>query len=468
MDQMKIIKQRVDEFVASAKAQRDNKDRNFLMENIGKEIGANLMPLMKTMADNTRLNKADFVELTTYLKSELAKVEIPMPNIVMPDIPAPIVNYTPPAIKIPDIKMPDEMNVKGWVSLMGVSLEKPLPVQMRNADGSPVDWSSISAMGGGGGRSGGNVKVTGFDASALYQAGVINGDGRLKVETNDSGGSTQIVDQLSGANWSVAVKEIFGSTITTLLNGDNRIPVSVETGVSGLTDAELRASAVPVIQVSGASWSVSAIQVTSPWVVSATDLDVRDLNVTQDELLVHQVSGSSWSVSLSTALSDVTDTIGTQQVSGAIDSTQVKLIARQTNPTAASDAASTFASSDDLGRQLVRPIQARDLIATAYATFATGTEATLLAGTAGAYNDLIYVLAANNSTAALGIDIRPSTAGSIVMHLEIPANGVVGVSTPVPIPQQATGDGTGGSWTVDLPDITGTTVSVSALFSREI
>ena len=36
------------------------------------------------------------------------------------------------------------------------------------------------------------------------------------------------------------------------------------------------------------------------------------------------------------------------------------------------------------------------------------------------------------------------------------------------IPQQATGDGTGGTWTVDLPDITGTTVSVSALFSTEI
>ena len=464
---MKIIKQRVDEFVASAKAQRDNKNRNFLMENIGKEIGANLMPLMKTMADNTRLNKEDFVELTTYLKSELAKIEIPMPNIVMPEIPTPIVNYTPPAIKIPDIKMPDEMNVKGWVSLMGVSLEKPLPVQMRNPDGSPVDWANLTAMGsggGGGGRSGGNVKVTGFDASAFYQMGIINGDGRLMVETNDSSSAgTTIVNQVSGAIWSVNVAQQDVSQLVNQVSGANWSVTATATDLD-IRDLNVTQDEVLVHQVSGSGWSVSATQVTSPWVVSATDLDVRDLNVTQDELLVHQVSGSSWSVSLSTALSDATDTIGTQQVSGAIDSSQVKLIARQTNPTAASDAASTFASSDDLGRTLTRPIQVRDLIYTAYVSVTSGTETTLIGAVAGSYLDCIAIMGSNNSDAAVSVDIRAVTAGNIVNTIRIPANGTAGWVPAVPWPQDATGN----NWTVDGPDETGRTLTFSALFSREI
>ena len=152
--------------------------------------------------------------------------------------------------------------------------------------------------------------------------------------------------------------------------------------------------------------------------------------------------------------------------SNAIASTQTKFISRTTNPTAIADGSATFGSSDDLGRQITRPVQVRDLTVTAYATFATGTEATLLAATAGSLHDLIYVLASNNSTAAIGIDIRPVLAGNIIMHLEIPAEGVVGIAAPVPIPQ--TTSDTGNAWTVDLPDVTGTTVYVSALFTREI
>ena len=47
------------------------------------------------------------------------------------------------------------------------------------------------------------------------------------------------------------------SAYSELTNADGRLRVSVETG-SGLTDNELRATAVPVSQVSGANWSVYA------------------------------------------------------------------------------------------------------------------------------------------------------------------------------------------------------------------
>lgn len=496
---LKRAKVALDNMVEKARNQRNEEDRKFLVSKIGEDLAVILVPLLEEIAVNARMSKEDISGLVNQIKTEIAKVQIEMPEIKMPDIfvPEPKVTVNVPEIKLPvfnlpEVKMPDKMEIEGWVGLMGVSLEKPLPVQLRNPDGSPFSFDNINLYSSGGSAGRGVVKISGYDSSAF--GNMLNPDGRLRVETNDSGGSTTIVDQVSGSIWSVKVTSFDTSVAATIIDssgvgysGSNPVPIS---GTVSATDLDIRdlnvgQDEILVHQVSGANWSVNvpgtvAVTQSGTWdevgindsgnsiTVDATDLDIRDLNVTQDELLVHQVSGASWSVSLSTALSDTTDTIGTQQVSGAIDSVQTKLIARQTNPAAASDTASNFATSDDLGRTLVRPVQVRDLIITAYATFATGTEATLLTGTAATYNDLIYILASNNSSVAVGIDIRPSTAGSIVMHLEIPANGVVGVSTPVPIPQQATGDGTGGTWTVDLPDVTGTTVSVSALFTREI
>lgn len=277
---------------------------------------------------------------------------------------------------------------------------------------------------------------------------LINSDDRLRVslETGGSGltdselrATAVPVSQVSGAIWSVSVNDAFRTTVTSnLINADDRLRVSLETGGSGLTDSELRATAVPVSQVSGASWSTEATQ------------------------------AGTWTVALSGALTSAVVT-GPVVADVADDgSAPVKIggIARTANPTAVAAGDSVSLSADDLGRQLTRPVQVRDLTITAYATYTTGTEATLLAATAGSLHDLIYVLASNNSTAAVGIDIRPVLAGNVVMHLEIPANGVVGVATPVPIPQSASD--TGNAWTVDLPDITGTTVYVSALFSREV
>ena len=75
-------------------------------------------------------------------------------------------------------------------------------------------------------------------------------------------------------------------------------------------------------------------------------------------------------------------------------------------------------------------------------------------------------MGANNSDVAVTVDLRSVTAGNVVMSLQIPANGTAGVSLAVPFPQS--GSDTGNNWTVDMGDITGTTVYLSALFSKEI
>lgn len=139
-------------------------------------------------------------------------------------------------------------------------------------------------------------------------------------------------------------------------------------------------------------------------------------------------------------------------------------VRNSTNTTFAADGDYQPIATDGIGRPIIRPVQTRGLLQTAYASIATGTETTLLAGAAGTYFDLVYLMGTNNSDAAVTVDIRSATAGGIQTSIRIPANGTAGVSLAVPIPQDIAAN----TWTADLPDITGTTVTLSALFSREV
>jgi hypothetical protein len=147
---------------------------------------------------------------------------------------------------------------------------------------------------------------------------------------------------------------------------------------------------------------------------------------------------------------------------------QIGGIARTANPTAVNGGQVVKSTYDDLGRQVMRPLQVRDLMATAYVSLTTGTETTFLAATAGKYFDLVYVMASNTSDVAATISLRGVTAGNILMTLRVPANGIAGISLPVPLIQQNTSDSSGNNWTVDMDDITGTTVYMSGLFTNEV
>lgn len=185
-----------------------------------------------------------------------------------------------------------------------------------------------------------------------------------------------------------------------------------------------------------------------------------------------QVSGAIWSVEVTNLLGGVLgpgeddEALRVVMATDGIASTQTKLVSRQTNPTATADGSSVFASADDLGRTLVRPVQVRDLIATAYVSITTGVETTLLAGAAGTFHDIIYLMGANQSDAAVILDVRSGTAGSVVLSLEIPPEATAGASLPVPIPQTEAAQ----AWTVQNAgsDVSGTSVDVSALFSKEV
>src|SRR3990167_9900150 len=104
-DQIKQAKEMIDQFVRDAQRKRNEDDRRFLMTNIGNEIGKTIIPLIKSISDNARLNKEDFKELVSYLKAEFSKIEMQMPDIKIPEIkvPEPKVTVNVPPIRIPDI-----------------------------------------------------------------------------------------------------------------------------------------------------------------------------------------------------------------------------------------------------------------------------------------------------------------------------------------------------------------------------
>lgn len=121
---------------------------------------------------------------------------------------------------------------------------------------------------------------------------------------------------------------------------------------------------------------------------------------------------------------------------------------------------------DKEGKPVFRPIHLRDSLQTAYVTADEVQEVELLAGSSGMYHDLIRVIAANESDAAINLDFRQTMGGTVQLSLQVPANATSGFSDIVPTPQ----DHADASWTVQnsASDNSNTVYSVTALFSKEI
>jgi hypothetical protein len=146
------------------------------------------------------------------------------------------------------------------------------------------------------------------------------------------------------------------------------------------------------------------------------------------------------------------------------DPVKIGGVARTANPTAVADADRVNASYDDLGRQVMTPYQVRDLVSSAYLVLATGTETTLLAAVAGVFLDCVQVVCANTSDAVVDVDFRSVSAGNVEFSVTVPPDATSGFIPTVPWPQGNTGN----NWTVDMADVTGTTVNISALFIRNV
>lgn len=306
--------------------------------------------------------------------------------------------------------------------------------QIGNSDGDYSNANPLPVVNVGG-AAGTSVSLVNSDGSYY------NGDNPLPVVFGAS--ATQAVNMVdsSGVAYSGTnpVPVVFGASATQAVNlvdssgvgysGSNPLPVTGPIVVSSITAS----AAASIVDSSGVQYSGS------------------------NPLPITWVSGAGNStVVVGPVASDVAD-------AGAAP-IKIGGIARQANPTAVAAGDMVSLTADDLGRPVTRPIQVRDLIKTAYVSVTSGTETTLRAGVAGAFLDCIMITGANNSDAAVSVDIRAVTAGNIVHTMRIPANSTAGWAPAVPWPQDATGN----NWTVDGPDETGRTLTFSGLFSQEV
>lgn len=320
-----------------------------------------------------------------------------------------------------------------------------------------------------------NVVAGSLNANTEYNDGA----------TPDQAGGTGILDMIfDGGSAQSRAGSSYGVALAQLAGFDGSL-VGI---TNNALDVNIGANSVETKQVSG---TVSSVEIAS----QPFTLDVKQLSGTSDSVSVinsvevKQVSGFENSVNISSiggnavnagagavgtgtlrvvVANDTTTMVVGNVVADAADdgSGPVKIggIARTANPTAVAGNDRVSATYDDLGRQVMRINQVRDLMQTAYATLSNGTETTLLAGASGVFHDLVYVMGANDSDAAVQVDLRAATAANKVMTIEIPARGTAGVSLPTPLPQDVAAD----TWTADMPDITGTNVYLSALFSKEV
>lgn len=137
-------------------------------------------------------------------------------------------------------------------------------------------------------------------------------------------------------------------------------------------------------------------------------------------------------------------------------------ITRTTNPSPKIDGQSTEASYDTIGRQLTRPYQVRNLISTAYASLSTGTKTALITSPSGSYLDLVQISCYNNSDVATTVVLTDES--TTVKTIPVPASNVTHINYQIPLKQNSKGV----AWYVDLPDITGTTIEVTAEFIQEV
>jgi hypothetical protein len=100
-------------------------------------------------------------------------------------------------------------------------------------------------------------------------------------------------------------------------------------------------------------------------------------------------------------------------------------IGHTANPTAVTDGQRVNSTFDKLGKQVVVN-SIRDLKGSAYASLATGTETTIVAGVASTFLDVYGCVVANNSATATQVSFKDSFTGTTRFVLYVPAGDTRG------------------------------------------
>ena len=109
-----------------------------------------------------------------------------------------------------------------------------------------------------------------------------------------------------------------------------------------------------------------------------------------------------------------------------------------------------------IGGQVFPAEQNRDNIVQATTSITTGTETTILAALSGYYHDMIVVTGHNGSDAAVTLEIRDETGGTVRTKITIPAASAKSWIYHIPYKQTEKNN----NWTADMGDYTNTTITM--------
>lgn len=105
-------------------------------------------------------------------------------------------------------------------------------------------------------------------------------------------------------------------------------------------------------------------------------------------------------------------------------------------PSAATAGNLTGVMMDKFGRQVMLPGTVRDLVGTQTTTISASTaETTIVTAAASVFNDIILLTVANTSGTGVRVDLRDTTAGSVIASLWVPATDTRGFSLGEILPQ---------------------------------
>lgn len=412
----------------------DNDKRN-LANAVGNDLARLIMP-----AINTAFEKL-VSKLTVKVDAPKVTVPTPVVNVKAPivNVPPAIVNVSTPEVRVPEIKIPNfdmvwpegSMPVHGDLRLADYSHENPMSVQIRDENGKPVNLSSLGGtfVGGSGGGFAKQVKIS-----------------------NDSSNPVPVTLATTGTTASTAAALIDSSGEQ--YSGSNPLPVALS-GAAGT-------SAVNVVDSTGEAYSGS-----NPFPVNT--VDVSSLATSANQLPDgHNVTIDNAAGAAAVNIQDGGNTITvdgsgvTQPISGTV---AVSGVTASVSANIVDSTGVGYSGSNPL--PTLPTLSVRGNLKTAYVTEDEVQEVTLLAGVASEYHDMIMILGANESDAAINVDIRPTTGGTVLATLAIPANGTAGLALnndAYPQPE------TDSSWTVqnNATDMSNTVYSITGLFKKVV
>ena len=196
--------------------------------------------------------------------------EVKIPEIKVPDIKLPVISvpraniqfdtkelektlreqfgaFKPPIVRVPkpevtvnvpksEIKMPKKMNIDGDVGLKDVSLENPLPVQLRDSKGKPVSFGGSGASGGKSGYKAVNLENT--DGEKIKPATEDKQDDIITAVNNVSGfqRATDVYGGGKNAVSTTAVEvTITGTPESIIIKADTFNEGTIYVGKAGVT-----------------------------------------------------------------------------------------------------------------------------------------------------------------------------------------------------------------------------------------